>query len=203
MTSRLTECYGRIAFGHHQIVTPRYYHPQEVPDVSEQQKEATSAIIEQLAKSGIRLVASLPDDWIADLIHTVEKDDRFKHVPVNREESAIGLCSGAYFGGIPAMALMGASGLMTCVYALTKINYTYHIPMFIFTTLRGVFGDPRPHHISNGLYLTRLMDSISLPYLLVEEKKTIARIPEAFKHCQVMNRPVVVAFTEAVLRGES
>ena len=69
------------------------------------------------------------------------------------------------------MALMGASGLMTCVYALTKINYTYHIPMFIFTTLRGVFGDPRPHHISNGLYLTRLMDSISLPYLLVEEKK--------------------------------
>ena len=101
------------------------------------------------------------------------------------------------------MALMGASGLMTCVYALTKINYTYHIPMFIFTTLRGVFGDPRPHHISNGLYLTRLMDSISLPYLLVEEKKTIARIPEAFKHCQVMNRPVVVAFTESVLRGES
>jgi hypothetical protein len=47
------------------------------------------------------------------------------------------------------------------------------------------------------------MDSISLPYLLVEEKKTIARIPEAFKHSQVMNRPVVVAFTEAVLRGES
>ena len=68
--------------------------------MSEKQKEATSAIVEQLARSGIRLVASLPDDWIADLIHTVEKDARFKHVPVNREESAIGLCSG-YFGGIP------------------------------------------------------------------------------------------------------
>jgi len=171
--------------------------------LSDKQKEATSLIVEQLVRSGIKLVASLPDDWIADLIHTVENDHRFKHVPVNREESAIGLCSGAYFGGIPSLALMGASGLMTCVYALTKINYTYHIPLLIFTTLRGAIGDPRAHHISNGLYLIKLMDSISLPYLLVEEKKTIARIPDAFKHSQVMNRPVVVAFTEAVLRGEA
>ena len=110
--------------------------------VSDKQKEATSLIVEQLVQSGIKLVASLPDDWIAPLIDAVDKDDRFKHVPVNREESAIGLCSGAYFGGIPSLALMGASGLTTCVYAITKINYSYHIPVFIFATLRGVIGDP-------------------------------------------------------------
>jgi hypothetical protein len=69
--------------------------------------------------------------------------------------------------------------------------------------LRGVIGDPRPHHISNGLYLTKLMDSISLSYLIVDERKTIERIPAAFKHCQAMNRPEVVVFTEAVLRGEA
>jgi len=171
--------------------------------VSDKQKEATSLIVEKLVESGIKLVASLPDDWVADLIHTIHRDDRFKYVPVNREESAVGLCCGAYFGGIPSMALMGASGLMTIVYAITKINYTYHIPLFILTTLRGVIGDPRAHHISNGLYLTKLMDSISLPYMIVEEQKTIQRIPDAFKHSQVMNRPVVVAFTEAVLRGEA
>jgi sulfopyruvate decarboxylase subunit alpha len=171
--------------------------------LSDKQKEATSMIAEQLVESGIKLVASLPDDWIAPLIHAVDQDDRFKHVPVNREESAIGLCSGAYFGGIPSLALMGASGLMTCVYAITKINYSYHIPLFIFATLRGVIGDPRPHHIANGLYLTKLLDSISLPFLLVEERKTISRIPAAFKHCQAMNRPEVVIFTEAVLLGEA
>ena len=68
---------------------------------------------------------------------------------------------------------------------------------------RGVIGDPRPHHISNGLYLTKLLDSISLPFLLVEERKTIERIPAAFKHCQAMNRPEVVIFSEAVLLGEA
>lgn len=167
------------------------------------QAEATALIVEKLVESGIRLVASLPDDWIADLIRTIDGDKRFNHVPVNREESAIGLCSGAFFGGIPSLALMGASGLMTCVYAITKINYTYHIPLFIFTTLRGAIGDPRPHHISNGLYLEPLMDSISLPNLVVDERSQIARIPDAFKHSRVMNRPTVVAFTEPVLRGEA
>ena len=42
------------------------------------------------------------------------------------------------------VALMGASGLMTCVYAITKINYSYHIPLFIFATLRGVFASNAP-----------------------------------------------------------
>ena len=171
--------------------------------MSDKQKEATDLIVDQLAQSGIKLVASLPDDWIAPLINAIDTDERFKHVHVNREESAMGLCSGAFFGGISSLAIMGASGLMTCVYAITKINYSYHIPVFIFATLRGVIGDPRPHHISNGLYLTRLLDSISLPFLLVEERKTITRIPDAFKHCQAMNRPEVVIFTEAVLRGEA
>lgn len=171
--------------------------------MTDKQSEATSLIVEQLVQSGIKLVASLPDDWIAPLIDAVDKDRRLQHVPVNREESAIGLCSGAYFGGIPSVALMGASGLMTCVYAITKINYSYHIPLFIFATLRGVIGDPRPHHMSNGLYLTKLLDSISLPFLLVEERNTIARIPAAFKHCQAMNRPEVLIFSEAVLLGEA
>jgi hypothetical protein len=37
----------------------------------------------------------------------------------------------------------------------------------------------------------------------VEERESIERIPAAFKHCQAMNRPEVVIFTEAVLLGEA
>src|SRR5262249_12238161 len=46
-----------------------------------------------------------------------DRDDRFVHIPVNREESAIGLCSGAYMGAMGCAALMGASGFMTVIYA--------------------------------------------------------------------------------------
>jgi sulfopyruvate decarboxylase TPP-binding subunit len=163
----------------------------------------TAEILDHLAQCRIRLVASLPDNWISDLITALDNDERFVHVRANREESAIGLCSGAFLGGTRSLALMGASGLMTCVYALTKINYSYHIPLLIFITLRGAIGDRAPYHVSNGLYLLPMMDAISLPYTIVDSREKLAVIPTAFDHTRTINRPVVVAFTRDVLRGAS
>ena len=107
-------------------------------------------IVDVSAECGISLVASLPDGWITSLITQYAGDARFRHVAVNREESAIGLCSGAFFSGIGTFALMGASGFLTCIYAITKINYTYQIPLLIGITLRGRPGDRAKFHQSNG-----------------------------------------------------
>lgn len=171
--------------------------------MSQHQKEITSQIVKEVSRCGIKLVASLPDTWISELIESFDKDERFVHVPVNREESAIGLCSGAFFSGTGSLALMGASGFMTCVYALTKINYTYQIPLLMFVTLRGSLGDMAKYHVSNGLYLLPLMDSISMPYVIVDSAEKVPLISQAYTHARVYCRPVVVGFTRAVLRGEA
>ncbi len=159
-------------------------------------------IADEIAASGIELVASLPDNWIADLIETVDADPRFTHVPVNREESAIGLCSGAYFSGTGALALMGASGLMTCIYAITKINYTYMVPLLILITMRGRIGDRAKHHVSNGLYLEPVMRAIDLPYTVIERADDLGAIGRAWEHARITARPAVVGFTREALRGE-
>src|SRR5262245_29317374 len=88
-------------------------------------------IANELASCDVKLIASLPDNWLMDVINTVKRDDRFVHIPVNREESAVGLCSGAYMGTMRSATLMGASGFMTVSYAITKINYTYEISLFV------------------------------------------------------------------------
>jgi sulfopyruvate decarboxylase TPP-binding subunit len=54
-------------------------------------KEVAAAIADVLAGAGAELVASLPDGWIATLIKHLDSDKRFRHLPVNREESAVGL----------------------------------------------------------------------------------------------------------------
>ena len=123
-------------------------------------REVSEIIVNQLAESGISLIASLPDDWVADLIKVVEVDNRFKHVPVNREESAIGLCSGTYFSKTYSAAVMGASGMLTCIYAITKINYTYEIPMFFLVSMRGAIGDTAKYQISNGIYFFDVLNTI-------------------------------------------
>ena len=162
-----------------------------------------AAIADAAASCGISLVASLPDGWITSLIEKFEADARFRHIAVNREESAIGLCSGAFFSGIGALALMGASGFLTCIYALTKINYTYQIPLLIGITLRGRPGDHAKFHQSNGLYLEPVMQAIDIPFMAIERGADIARLPTAFRHSRVMARPVVVGFTRELLCGEA
>lgn len=165
--------------------------------------EVAAAIAEEVAGCGIDLVASLPDGWIAALIECFEADERFDHVPVNREESAIGLCSGAFFGGTRSLALMGASGLMTCIYALTKINYTYMVPLLILVTMRGRLGDRAKFHVSNGLYLEPVMRAIDLPYTVIGRSDQLGEIRRADAHSRIIARPVVVGFTRELLYGET
>jgi sulfopyruvate decarboxylase TPP-binding subunit len=162
--------------------------------------ETTNRIVDELLKCNIKLVCSLPDGWIANLIGTLERDERFIHVPVNREEAAVAMCSGAFLSGTGSLALMGASGLMTCIYVITKISYTYMLPSLIFITMRGTIGDYAPHHVSNGLYLTRVMDAISLPYYVVDEPDKIANISRGYKMARAHSRPFVVGFTRDVFR---
>src|ERR1700719_4200235 len=160
-------------------------------------------ITDVAADCGISLVATLPDGWITQLIARFAGDARFRHVSVNREESAIGLCSGAFLSGTGAFALMGASGFLTCIYAITKINYTYQIPLLIGITLRGRPGDGAKFHQSNGLYLEPVIATIGIPFVPIERADDIPRIGTAYNHSRTMSRPVVVGLTREVLRGEA
>src|SRR5262249_4234849 len=132
---------------------------------------------------------------------TVERDPRFVHVPVNREESAIGLCSGAYMGAMGSAALMGASGFMTVIYAITKINYTYEIPLFLMLTLRGGLGAHHKHHVSTSLYLGRVLHATDLPSQVIDDAKDIALISRPYRHTRTFCRPFAMLFTRDLLRG--
>ena len=163
--------------------------------------DVSRAIADELAACGVRLVASLPDNWLMNVIDTIGRDRRFVHVPVNREESAIGLCSGAYMGAMGSAVLMGASGFMTVIYAITKINYTYEIPLFLMLTLRGGVGDHHKHHASNSLYLRPVLDAIDMPYRIIDQPADIASISRCYRHTRTFARPMAVIFTRDLLRG--
>src|SRR6478609_4127943 len=157
--------------------------------MNEKPSDIAGHIADELAACGVKLVASLPDNWLTGVIDALDRDERFTHIPVNREESAIGLCSGAYMGAMGSAVLMGASGFMTVIYAITKINYSYEIPLFALITWRGALGDHHKHHISNGHYLRPVLDAIALPYTIVDKPEEIGQISRAYHHSRTFSRP--------------
>src|SRR3979411_3375776 len=80
--------------------SPNRLRSRIMPSMSEPVDKVAGRIADVAADCGITLVASLPDGWITPLITRFDRDARFRHVAVNREESAIGLCSGAFFGAV-------------------------------------------------------------------------------------------------------
>jgi sulfopyruvate decarboxylase subunit alpha len=165
-------------------------------------QEVATRILDELSHCGVKLIASLPDNWVMDVIGAAARDQRFRHVPVNREESAIGLCAGAYMGAMGSAAVMGASGFMTVIYAITKINFTYEIPLLLLVTLRGAVGDHHKHHVSNGLYLLPVLQAIDMPYHILERPHDIGLISRVYEQTRTFARPMAVLLTRDLLRGE-
>src|SRR3954452_8111258 len=97
----------------------------------------------ELKNCKVTLAASLPDDWVAPLIARLDADTTIRHVPVAREAEATAICTGAYFGGVRSVAVMGATGLLTCTGDIGTLNLRHHIPVFCIVSQRGSFDDHR------------------------------------------------------------
>lgn len=149
-------------------------------------------VCDALADAHVDLAASLPDTWLAGLIITLHADHRFTHLRVAREESAIALCAGAFCGGRTGVAVMGTSGFMTCVYAITKICTGYEIGVPIVTNLRGAVGDEATHHYGNALYARGVLDTLGIPHVAIDTSNDLDQIPALVGHARLLKRPVAI-----------
>lgn len=158
-------------------------------------------ICDRLHEAGVEVVASLPDTWLVGLIRQLDADPRFRQVVVNREEAAIGVCFGAFFAGRGSAALMGTSGFVASIFAITKLNFTYEVGFPILMNLRGSPGDRAHHHYANGLYARRLLEALDIPWELLERPEQLERIPVLVHHARFLKRPVAICLGRELLVG--
>jgi len=165
--------------------------------------DVTEKIHEQLKKSGITLAASLPDDWVAPLINRISADNTMHHISVAREAEAIAICSGAFFGGVRSVALMGATGLLTCTGELATLNLRHQIPVFLIVSQRGSIDDHRIYQEVQGRRTIPLLQAYDFPYHVVNNPGDISSIPDAYETSRLQKRPFVLFLTRKLVKGES
>src|SRR5213080_4270015 len=141
--------------------------------------DVAERIHEQLTRCGITLAASLPDDWVAPLIERIAADNHIRHVPVAREAEAVAICSGAFFGGVRSVAVMGNTGLLTCTGELATLNLRHQIPVFCIVSQRGSLDDHRVYQEVQGRRTLPLLAAYDFPYHVVNEPDEISTIPDA------------------------
>ena len=159
------------------------------------------AIHTQLKKCNVRLAASLPDDWVAPLIRRLDADPEIEHVAVGRESEAVMVASGAFFGGVRSIAVIGNTGLLTCTGELATLNLRHQIPVFCIVSMRGSIDDHQVYQEVQGRRTIPLLAAYDFPYHVIDRPEEIGCIPDAYQWCRLQKRPFVLFLTRGLVKG--
>ena len=94
-----------------------------------------------LKANEVKLVTYVPDRVFTPLISSLHADNDFTTFACTREEEAVGINTGAWMGGMRSALLMQTSGFGTIANALASLVVPSQIPLIMFVSERGVFGE--------------------------------------------------------------
>jgi phosphonopyruvate decarboxylase len=117
-----------------------------------------------LERHGFDFFAGVPCSLIEDLIATLETHPRLPYVATPREDVAVGMAAGAWFGGGRPVVLMQNSGLGTSLNALASLTLMYGLPALLVVTWRGHGGKDAPEHVLMGEISPRLLELLGIPH---------------------------------------
>jgi sulfopyruvate decarboxylase subunit alpha len=151
----------------------------------------------EIKNAGIRLCATLPDSWIADLLNRVEADPDIIHVPVAREEEAIGVCCGAVAGGARAAMIIQNVGAMNSGGALATLPISYGIPFLMVISHRGRLGDKLYYDVEKGRNAVKILEQVGVQcFPLPPDFTERGSVADAYALAEAAQKPVALLITK-------
>lgn len=125
-------------------------------------------IMEGLKACDIEVVTSVPCVNLSSLLKKLD-DSEIRHIAVSREEEGVGICAGAYLGGMKAALVMQNSGLGNSINALASLDLLYCIPLLMIISHRGVENESVCAQVPMGELTIPLLKDLGIPYLEIKQ----------------------------------
>jgi sulfopyruvate decarboxylase subunit alpha len=163
---------------------------------------ATRALHEALSAAGIRLVAALPESWIAPLVREVDADSDMRVVLIAREEEGVGICAGAHLAGIRSALLMQNHGFLQSINGVVSLAMLYRIPLLMLISDRGHLGEKDPWQTEGGRYTRPQLEALNIVYDELREPAQAARqVADAAALTDSSLAPVALLLTRQLMLG--
>lgn len=162
--------------------------------------EAAKAAHDAIIKAGINFVACLPDSAFQELYLPLSDDPRVTYRQVASENDGVGVCMGAWLGGLKPALLVENTGFTLGTYALLRGPIAFGIPIILLISHRGELGDERWFSVPFGWGTKPLLDSMRITHRSVEKTEDVQEaILSAAKSMNSLQAPVAVLFAGAFL----
>lgn len=155
---------------------------------------------ELLKDQGFTLFAGVPCSILTPILNTLMSDSAVIYVPATREDEAIGIAVGAYFGGRKSIVFMQNSGLGLSVNALASLTLLYRVPLLLLITWRGNTNLDAPEHLLMGKSTVKLLEAMEIPTYILEEKSVEEIVMKAHDTMERSSGPVVLLLREGIVK---
>jgi phosphonopyruvate decarboxylase len=153
-----------------------------------------------LKAQGFDFFCGVPCSLLKGLVSRLEEDDSAGYVSATREDSALGMAAGAFFGGKRPMVLMQNSGLGVSVNALASLHTLYEIPVLLVISWRGEDKSDAPEHWMMGEIMLPTLDLMKIPHRLLSPKEPMeAQVAWAREQLDATKKPVALIVPGGVL----
>jgi phosphonopyruvate decarboxylase len=158
------------------------------------------AFLAALKAQGFDFYCGVPCSLLKGLVSLLEKEKSLGYVSATREDSALGMAAGAFFGGKRPLVLMQNSGLGVSVNALASLHTLYEIPVLVVISWRGEDRSDAPEHWMMGEIMTPLLDLMKIPHRVLSPAEPMdAQVAWAREQLDATQKPVALVVPGGVL----
>jgi phosphonopyruvate decarboxylase len=159
----------------------------------------SKTFLDALERSGFDFFAGVPCSLLTGVIRLLDADPRYGYLSAVREDAAIGAAAGAYLGGARPVVFMQNSGLGVSINALASLSLMYELPVLLVISWRGEGGRDAPEHLLMGKVTDRLLDTLRIPYDLLDPEHIGRQIAAAAEMMEQTRRPVALIVRKGIL----
>ncbi|HEV8447944.1 MAG TPA: thiamine pyrophosphate-binding protein [Gemmatimonadaceae bacterium] len=165
---------------------------------------SSKLIYQCLRDVGVRIVSALPETWLVHLIRMAEDDPEMMLVRLAKEEEGVGISAGAHLAGVKSAMLMQNHGFLASVNGIVSCAQLYRIPLLMFISHRGEFGERDPWQTEGGGVTTHVLDALRIPHMLLDSPDHVARrINKAQTLAYSASRPVALLLARDLMWEEA
>ena len=156
--------------------------------------------LDLLERLGYNFFTGVPCSLFTGVTRILDDDPHYGYVSAVREDSAMGIAAGAYFGGRQPAVFMQNSGFGVSINALVSLHQIYDIPALIVVSWRGQGGHDAPEHLVMGAIMEECLRLFQVPFA-VFDPATLARDVEALtRTMQQTRKPVALVVPKGMLQ---
>jgi sulfopyruvate decarboxylase alpha subunit len=154
-------------------------------------------------RNEIRLATYVPDKVIVPLIQGVHADPYFTAFTATREEEAVGICAGAWMGGMRSVLLMQTSGFANTPNALASLVVAYQLPLVLVVSERGTLGEFNIGQVWSSRLVAPVCATLGIEHHVLQRGDDVEFIVDrSIKQAMATLAPVVFVLSPLLTGGK-